>query len=83
MCRNITPLRGLEPVATDDEIRAAALQYVRKVGSLSSVSAANRAAVDRAVETIALATGVLLAELPERRNPPPVLPPMRRRATPA
>ena len=80
MCRNITPLRGLEPVATQDEIRAAALQFVRKVGALSSVSAANQAAVDRAVEAISLATNVLLAELPDRKNPPPVLPPMRRRA---
>lgn len=81
MCRNITPLRGLEPVATEDEIRAAALQFVRKVGALSSVSAANQTAVDRAVETISMATRVLLAELPERKNPPPVLPPMRRRAS--
>lgn len=80
MCRNITPLRGLEPIATEDEIRAAALQYVRKVGSLSSVSAANQAAVDRAVEAIADATRVLLHELPERRSPPKVVPPLRRRS---
>ena len=80
MCRNITPLRGLEPVATAEEVRAAALQYVRKVGALSAVSAANQAAVDRAVDAISMATHILLAELPERRNPPPVLPPMRRRA---
>ena len=79
MCRNITMLRGLEPPATDDEIRAAALQYVRKVGSLSAVTAANQAAVDRAVEAIAQATTLLLSELPERRVPPAVLPPMRRR----
>ena len=50
------PAEGLEPSATEDEIRAAALQYVRKVGSLSSVSAANQAAVERAVESIAAAT---------------------------
>ncbi|MDA3040684.1 MAG: DUF2277 domain-containing protein, partial [Actinomycetota bacterium] len=80
MCRNITPLRGLEPVATEDEIRAAALQFVRKIGALSSVSAAKQVAVDRAVERISMATRVLLAELPERRTPPTVLPPMRRRA---
>lgn len=79
MCRNITMLRGLEPPATDDEIRAAALQYVRKVGSLSSITPTTQAAVDRAVEAVARATAVLLAELPERRVPPPVLPPMRRR----
>lgn len=80
MCRNITMLRGLEPPATDEEIRAAALQYVRKVGSISAVSASNREAVERAVEAIALATTALLADLPERKVPPAVLPPLRRRA---
>jgi hypothetical protein len=78
MCRNITMLRGLEPPATDDEIRAAALQYVRKVGSLSTVTAATQAAVDRAVEAVANATEVLLTELPARRVQPSTLPPMRR-----
>lgn len=79
MCRNITMLRGLEPPATEAEIRAAALQYVRKVGSISAVSAANQAAVDRAVDAVARATATLLAELPERRTPPATLPPLRRR----
>ena len=78
MCRNITPLRGLAPPATRDEIEAAALQYVRKVGSLSSVSAANQVAVDRAVQRIADITEQLLDELPERRQPPKVDPPLRR-----
>jgi hypothetical protein len=78
MCRNITPLRGLAPPATRDEIEAAALQYVRKVGSLSSVSDANRAAVERAVLRIADVTEELLDELPERRQPPKVDPPLRR-----
>lgn len=78
MCRNITPLRGLAPPATSEEVEAAALQYVRKVGSLSSVSAANQAAVDRAVERIAEATVELLAELPERQTPPKTEPPLRR-----
>ena len=78
MCRNITPLRGLAPPATRDEIEAAALQYVRKVGALSSVSAANRDAVERAVLRIAEVTEELLAELPERRQPPKVDPPLRR-----
>lgn len=72
-------LRGLQPPATDDEIRAAALQYVRKVGALSSVSPATQSAVNRAVDAISAATTALLADLPERRTPPPVLPPMRRR----
>lgn len=75
-------LRGLEPPATEAEIRAAALQYVRKVGSISAVSAANQAAVDRAVDAVARATATLLAELPERRTPPATLPPMRRRPDP-
>ena len=78
MCRNITPLRGLEPEATRDEIEAAALQYVRKVGSLSSISDANRDAVDRAVARVAEATADLLVELPPRRQPPATLPPLRR-----
>lgn len=78
MCRNITPLRGLAPPATREEVEAAALQYVRKVGSLSSVSEANREIVERAVMQIADVTDELLAELPERRVPPKVDPPLRR-----
>ncbi|WP_280269890.1 DUF2277 domain-containing protein [Nocardia wallacei] len=78
MCRNITPLRGLEPAATSEEIQAAALQYVRKVGGLSSVSAANRDVVEAAVADIAAVTTRLLAELPERKVPPKTIPPLRR-----
>ncbi|MBP7928930.1 MAG: DUF2277 domain-containing protein [Acidimicrobiia bacterium] len=78
MCRNITILRGLEPPATETEVRAAALQYVRKVGGLQQVSAANQPAVDRAVEAVALATLELLNDLPERRQPPTSEPPLRR-----
>ncbi|MBF6135011.1 DUF2277 domain-containing protein [Nocardia otitidiscaviarum] len=78
MCRNITALRGLEPAATSEEINAAALQYVRKVGGLSSVSDSNRAAVDAAVAEIAAATERLLDALPERRVPPKTVPPLRR-----
>jgi hypothetical protein len=80
MCRNITPLRGLEPSATRTEIEAAALQYIRKVGALNTVSAATQAAVAKAVLAIADATEALLAELPERKSPPGVVPPLRRRA---
>ncbi len=78
MCRNITALRGLEPPATDEEVAAAALQFVRKVGGLTSVSERNADAVGRAVEQIAAATTDLLAELPPRRSPPKTVPPMRR-----
>jgi hypothetical protein len=77
MCRNITPLRGLEPPATSDEITAAALQYVRKVGGVQP-SSSTQAAIDEAVRTIAAATTTLLAQLPARRQPPATQPPLRR-----
>lgn len=87
MCRNITALRGLDPAATPEEIRAASLQYVRKVGGLSSISPVTQAAVDKAVTQIAAITTELLKDLPERRTPPPTEPPLRRiaarRAAPA
>ena len=63
MCRNIRPLSNFEPPATDDEVRAAALQYVRKVSGSTKPSQANQAAFDRAVEEIAHATEHLLADL--------------------
>jgi hypothetical protein len=78
MCRNITTLRGLEPPATAEEVRAAALQYVRKVSGVTKPSPATAAAVDRAVRDIAAATEVLLEQLPPRRQPPPTVPPLRR-----
>ena len=78
MCRNITPLRGLAPPATDEEIEAAARQFVRKVGALQAVSVRTEEAVERAVASIAEATRELLAELPDRRQPPATLPPLRR-----
>lgn len=71
-------MRGLEPAATAEEIHAAALQYVRKVGGLSSVSETNRSAVEAAVAEIAEATTRLLATLPERKVPPKSVPPLRR-----
>ncbi|MGY1755050.1 DUF2277 domain-containing protein [Blastococcus sp. SYSU D01042] len=63
MCRNIRPLSNFEPPATDDEIRAAALQYVRKISGTTKPSRANVEAFDRAVEEIAEISGRLLAEL--------------------
>lgn len=78
MCRNITTLRGLEPPATEAEITAAATQYVRKVSGVTSLSARNEEAFERAVAQVALATAALLEELPPRQQPPPTLPPLRR-----
>ncbi len=63
MCRNIRPLSNFEPPATDDEIRAAALQYVRKISGTTKPSRANTEAFDRAVEEIAEIYLRLLAEL--------------------
>ena len=63
MCRNIRPLNNFEPPATTDEVRSAALQYVRKVGGASRPSAANQHAYDRAVDTIARATQEMLDSL--------------------
>jgi len=80
MCRNITTLRGLEPPATDAEIDAAALQFVRKVSGVQKPSVAVTPRFEEAVQAVADATRALLADLPPRRNPPPTLPPLRRRA---
>lgn len=63
MCRNIRPLHNFEPQATSDEVRAAALQYVRKVAGMTRPSAANAEAFDRAVNDIAHITEHLLADL--------------------
>ncbi|AZG48239.1 DUF2277 domain-containing protein [Gordonia insulae] len=78
MCRNITELRGLEPAATDEEIEAAARQYVRKVSGVRHPSAANVEAFEEAVRKVTEATHVLLDALPERRQPPKTVPPLRR-----
>jgi hypothetical protein len=78
MCRNITTLRGLEPHATPEEIEAAARQYVRKVSGVQKTSPATEEAFERAVVQIAAVTTELLSQLPERRQPPPTLPPLRR-----
>jgi hypothetical protein len=79
MCRNITVLRGLEPVATETEIEAAARQYVRKVSGIRAPSAPAEPVFEQAVRAVAAATASLLAGLPPRRQPPPSSPPLRRR----
>ena len=78
MCRNITQLRGLEPPATTEEVRAAALQFVRKVSGVRQPPAAAGPAFEAAVVRVAEATAELLAVLPDRRQPPVTVPPLRR-----
>lgn len=63
MCRNIRPLNNFEPPATNDEVTAAALQFVRKVAGTTKPSAANQAAFDEAVHEIAHITRHLLDAL--------------------
>jgi hypothetical protein len=63
MCRNIKSLFNYEPPATPEEIRAAAVQYVRKIGGFTHPSAANQAAFDRAVDEVTRASATLLAGL--------------------
>ncbi len=63
MCRNIRQLYNFEPPATEDEVRAAALQYVRKISGFAKPSASNQEAFNQAVEEIARASSVLLASL--------------------
>jgi hypothetical protein len=63
MCRNIRPLFNFDPPVTRDEIRAASLQFVRKVSGFTHPSKANAAAFDRAVDEVAAVVGRLLASL--------------------
>ena len=63
MCRNIKPLYNFEPTATDEEIRAAAIQFVRKIGGFSKPSAVNVAVFETSVEEITSAAKKLLASL--------------------
>jgi hypothetical protein len=63
MCRNIKTLFNFEPPATDDEIRASALQYVRKLSGSTEPSAANATTFDLAVEEVTRATQTLMASL--------------------
>lgn len=63
MCRNIRTLHNFEPPATDDEVRDAALQYVRKISGYTKPSLANAEAFERAVDAVAAASAQLLDEL--------------------
>src|SRR5512142_3268082 len=63
MCRNIKPLFNFDPPATDTDVHASALQYVRKVSGYTRPSRANQAVFDEAVQRIAAATSELLAAL--------------------
>jgi hypothetical protein len=63
MCRNIRTLHNFEPPASNDEVQAAALQYVRKVSGTTKPSAANQAAFDEAVAAVSHATAHLLDAL--------------------
>jgi hypothetical protein len=69
MCRNIRVLHNFEPPATEEETRAAALQYVRKVSGMTRPSAANAAAFDTAVNSVARATQELLTSLVTNAKP--------------
>lgn len=63
MCRNIRTLFNIEPVTTEEEVRAAALQYVRKISGFTRPSAVNEAAFEAAVDDIASVSSRLLASL--------------------
>ena len=69
MCRNIKTLFNFEPPATDEEVRAAALQYVRKISGFASPSAANQKAYERAVDAVAKASSTLLHSLVTSAEP--------------
>ena len=69
MCRNIRPLHNFEPPATDEEVRASALQYVRKISGFTKPSKANEAAFAAAVDAVSAASMELLSELTS--NAPP------------
>lgn len=68
MCRNIRVLHGFEPPTTEDEIRAAALQFVRKVSGLNKPARADEEAFARAVEEVAATTSHLLGHLAPRKS---------------
>ena len=69
MCRNIKTLFNFEPPATDDEIRAASLQFVRKLSGFNTPSKANEAAFERAIEDVASAAHALIDALVTSADP--------------
>ena len=69
MCRNIRTLYNFEPSATEDEVRAAALQYVRKISGFNKPSRANEEAFERAIDEVAEASRRLLDALVTRADP--------------
>ena len=69
MCRNIRTLANFEPAATDDEVRASALQYVRKISGVTHPSRANQEAFDRAVDEVTEAARRLIDSLEIRAAP--------------
>jgi hypothetical protein len=69
MCRNIRTLYNFEPSATEDEVRSAALQYVRKISGFTKPSQANTDAFERAVEEVAAISARLLDELVTSASP--------------
>ncbi|MFP6757284.1 MAG: DUF2277 domain-containing protein [Alphaproteobacteria bacterium] len=69
MCRNIRTLFNFEPPATEDEIRASAVQFVRKISGFTKPSRVNEAAFERAVAEVTATARVLLASLETKRPP--------------
>lgn len=69
MCRNIRTLFNFDPPATEDEIRAAALQYVRKISGFTKPSQVNETAFNQAVEDVAAVSATLLASLQTSAQP--------------
>jgi hypothetical protein len=69
VCRSIRPLHNFEPPATPDEVRAAAVQFVRKIGGMHRPSASNEAAFAKAVDAIVAASQELLHDLVTKAPP--------------
>jgi len=69
MCRNIKTLFNFDPPATDEEVRAASLQFVRKISGFTKPSKANEAVFDRAVDDVAAIASALLRELVTTAEP--------------